>query len=164
MDRFAELWAETMPADAEPIYAELGLTADEVAQLPHEIGELRTVEEDGATAGDVWLELRGPALHVHALLLEPRFRGRGIGGRVLSELEDEFPGRIDQIELGVEPGNTGAAALRAGRLRARGRAARLPDHAEAPVEPASAAVIASASQTGTRVGRNVTASTQACSV
>jgi GNAT superfamily N-acetyltransferase len=81
MDRFAER-----------IYAELGLTADEVARLPHEIGELRTVEEDGATAGDVWLELRGPALHVHALLLEPRFRARGIGGRVLSELEDEFPG------------------------------------------------------------------------
>jgi ribosomal protein S18 acetylase RimI-like enzyme len=111
MDRFAELWAETMPADAERIYAELGLTADEVARLPHELGELRTVEEDGATAGYVWLELRGRTLHVHALLLEPELRGHGIGGRVLSELEDEFRGRIDELELGVEPGNAPALRL-----------------------------------------------------
>ncbi|MGZ4339130.1 MAG: GNAT family N-acetyltransferase [Gaiellaceae bacterium] len=111
MDRFAELWAETMPADAERIYAELGLTADEVARLPHEVGELREVEEDGATAGYVWLELRERTLHVHALLLEPQFRGRGIGGHILAGLEDEFRGRVDEIELGVEPGNAPALRL-----------------------------------------------------
>jgi ribosomal protein S18 acetylase RimI-like enzyme len=111
MGRFAELWAETMPVDAERLYAELGLTADEVARLPYEVGELREVEEDGATAGYVWLELRGRTLHVHALLLEPRFRGRGIGGRLFSELEEEFRGRIDQLELGVEPGNAPALRL-----------------------------------------------------
>jgi ribosomal protein S18 acetylase RimI-like enzyme len=111
MDRFAELWAETMPAGAERIYAELGLTADEVARLPHEIGELREIEDDGAVAGYAWIELRERTLHVHALLLEPQFRGHGIGGRVLSELEDEFRGRIDEIELGVEPGNAPALRL-----------------------------------------------------
>lgn len=111
MDRFAELWAETMPADAERIYAELGLNAEEVARLPHEIGELREVGEDGAVAGYAWIELRERTLHVHALLLEPECRGRGIGGRVLSELEDEFRGRADAIELGVEPGNEPARRL-----------------------------------------------------
>jgi ribosomal protein S18 acetylase RimI-like enzyme len=100
-----------MPADAERIYAELGLTADEVARLPHEVGELREVEEDGATAGYVWLELRERTLHMHALLLEPEFRGRGIGGRVLCELEEEFCDRADEIELGVEPGNVPAMRL-----------------------------------------------------
>jgi ribosomal protein S18 acetylase RimI-like enzyme len=120
MDRFAELWAETMPADAERIYAELGLTTDEVARLPHEVGELREVEENGTTAGYVWLELRKRTLHVHALLLEPEFRGRGIGGRILAGLEDEFRGRIDEVELGVEPGNAPALRLyeRAGFERA----------------------------------------------
>jgi ribosomal protein S18 acetylase RimI-like enzyme len=111
MHRFAELWAEAMPADAERLYTELGLTADEVARLPHEVGELREVDEDGAVAGYLWIELRGRTLHVHALLLEPEFRGRGIGGRVLSELQDEFRARIDEIELGVEPGNAPALRL-----------------------------------------------------
>lgn len=100
-----------MPAEAESVYAELGLTPERVAGLPHEVGELRTVEEDGVTAGYVWLELRERTLHVHALLLEPEFRGRGIGGRVLAGLEDEFRGRIDEVELGVEPGNTPALHL-----------------------------------------------------
>jgi ribosomal protein S18 acetylase RimI-like enzyme len=119
MDRFAELWAETMPADAGRIYTELELTADDVARLPHEVGELREVEEDGATAGYVWLELRERTLHVHALLLEPEFRGRGIGGRVLYELEEEFRDRADDVELGVEPGNAPALRLyeRAGFVR-----------------------------------------------
>jgi len=111
MERFAELFAETMPPDAERLYAELGLTAEEVARLPHEVGELRTVEDEGATAGYVWIELRERTLHVHALLLEPQFRGRGIGSRVLAGLEDEFRGRIDEIELGVEPGNVPAVRL-----------------------------------------------------
>jgi ribosomal protein S18 acetylase RimI-like enzyme len=110
MDRFAELFAEAMPPDAERVYAELGLTPERVAELPREVGEVRTVEEDGSKAGYVWLELRERTLHVHALLLEEQFRGRGIGSRILAGLEDEFRGRVDEIELGVEPGN--AAAMR----------------------------------------------------
>ena len=50
-------------------------------------------------------------MHVHALLLEPGFRGRGLGGEVLSGLEDELAGRIDDVELGVLPGNVRARAL-----------------------------------------------------
>ena len=50
MDRFAALFAETMPPDADAIDAELGLTRDDVERLPHEVGELREVDEDGAVA------------------------------------------------------------------------------------------------------------------
>ena len=111
MDRFAELFAEAMPPDAERLYAELGLTPEQAARLPREVGELREVEEDGAVAGYVWLELRGRTLHVHALLLEPEHRGHGLGGRVLAGLEEEFRGRADEVELGVEPGNEPALHL-----------------------------------------------------
>jgi ribosomal protein S18 acetylase RimI-like enzyme len=109
--RFSELFAEFMPPDADSVYAELGLTAEEAARLPHEVGELRQVELDGPVAGYVWIELRERTLHVHALLLEPEYRGVGLGARVLAELEDEFGERIDEVELGVLPGNARALAL-----------------------------------------------------
>ena len=111
IDRFAELFAETMPPDADAIYAELGLTAGQAARLPLEIGDLRQIVEAGEVAGYVWIELRDETLHVHALLLEPDFRGRGLGAQVLAELEDEFRDRIVAIELGVEPANERALAL-----------------------------------------------------
>lgn len=110
-DRFSELFAESMPANADEIYGELGLTREEAARLPREIGELRQVVDGGAVAGYLWLELRERTLHVHALLLEPEFRGRGIGARVLEELEDEFRARCDELELGVLPANERALHL-----------------------------------------------------
>jgi ribosomal protein S18 acetylase RimI-like enzyme len=109
--RFAELFAESMPPDAEAVYAELGLTPAEAARLPREVGELRQLGEGDEVAGYLWLELRDRRLHVHALLLEERFRGLGHGTRVLAGLEEEFRGRIDAVELGVLPGNAPALAL-----------------------------------------------------
>jgi len=111
IDRFAELFAETLPPNADELYAELGLSPEEAARLPLQIGELRQVVEDGEVAGYVWIELRNSTLHVHALLLEPQFRGRGLGARVLDDLEDEFADGIDEIELGVEPANERAVRL-----------------------------------------------------
>ena len=110
-ERFVELFAEFMPPDSEAVYRELGLSPEEAAALPRSVGELRQVEEDGAVAGYAWLELRDRTLHVHALLLEPEFRGRGLGGVVLAELEREFEDRVDEVELGVLPGNARALAL-----------------------------------------------------
>ena len=109
--RFAELFAAFMPPRADEVYAELGFTPEEAARLPHEVGELRQVDEDGRTAGFVWLEVRERTLHVHALLLEEEFRGHGLGGRVLAKLEDELRGRIDEVELGVLPDNERALSL-----------------------------------------------------
>ena len=102
--RFSELFAESMPPDAE-VYAELGLTAEQAARLPLQIGELRQVVDDGEVAGYAWIELRERTLHVHALLLEPEFRGLGLAGRVLDDLVDEFGDRADEVELGVVPEN-----------------------------------------------------------
>jgi ribosomal protein S18 acetylase RimI-like enzyme len=79
--------------------------------VPRTIGELRQVEVDGDVAGYLWLELRGRELHVHALLLEPAFRGRGVGGEALRAAIDEHRDRADAVELGVEPGNARARAL-----------------------------------------------------
>jgi ribosomal protein S18 acetylase RimI-like enzyme len=110
-DRFAELFTEFMPPNADAVYAELGLTRQEAAELPLQIGELRQVIEEGEVAGYVWIELRERTLHVHALLLEPEFRGQGLGARVLADLEDEFCDRIDEVELGVLPRNDRAIAL-----------------------------------------------------
>jgi ribosomal protein S18 acetylase RimI-like enzyme len=119
-DRFSELFAEFMPPDADAIYAELGFTPDEAARLPRDVGELRQIEDEGAVVGFLWLELRERTLHVHALLLEPEFRGRGLGGSVLDALEREFGGRADGVELGVLPDNGRAIHLyeRAGFERA----------------------------------------------
>ena len=111
IDRFAELFAETMPPNADEIYAELGLSPEEAARLPLQIGELRQVVEEGEVAGYAWIELRETTLHVQALLLEPEFRGRGLGPRVLDDLEDEFADRVAEIELGVEPANQRAVRL-----------------------------------------------------
>lgn len=110
-DRFAELFAAFMPPDADEVYAELGLTPEEAARLPHEVGELRQLEEDGSVAGYLWIEVRERTLHVHALLLEEEFRGRGLGARVLAALEEELGGRIEEVELGVLPDNDRALAL-----------------------------------------------------
>ena len=112
--RYARFWAlfeESMPADAEGVYESLGVTPSEAERLPRDIGELRQVETDGDVAGFVWTEVRERTLHVHALLLEPGFRGRGLGSKVLSGLEAELGDRIDEVELGVLPGNERARAL-----------------------------------------------------
>jgi ribosomal protein S18 acetylase RimI-like enzyme len=109
--RFSALFAEFMPPDADAIYGELGLTPEDAARLPREVGELRQVELEGPVAGYAWIELRERTLHVHALLLEPEYRGVGLGARVLAELEDEFGDGADDVELGVLPGNEEALAL-----------------------------------------------------
>jgi len=109
--RFAELFAAFMPPRANEVYAELELTLEEAARLPHEVGDLRQVSEGGSVAGYVWTELRERTLHVHALLLEDECRGHGLGGRVLAALKDELRGRIDEVELGVLPDNERALAL-----------------------------------------------------
>lgn len=109
--RFAELFEEFMPPDADDVYAELGLTPEDAVRLPREVGELRELDLDGRVAGYVWLEVRERTLHVHALLLEEEYRGLGLGARVLAELEDGLRGRVDEVELGVLPDNEPALAL-----------------------------------------------------
>lgn len=95
---------------SEEAMAFLGLTPDKFAQVYHSTGEVRVIIADGAKAGYVWIETRGRILHLHAIILHPTVRGKGIGTRVVHELAREFASRVDEIELGVQDSN--AAALR----------------------------------------------------
>ena len=95
----------------DPVLAGMGMTREELEQAMRATGEIRTVDVGGEDAGSVWLELRDRTLHLHALLLAPAFRGRGVGRRVLELVEDEYRGRADELELGVQRGNEAAEHL-----------------------------------------------------
>jgi ribosomal protein S18 acetylase RimI-like enzyme len=112
--RFEEFWSlfqDSLTASADDTAAMLGLSKEQYERLPHEVGELQQVEVGDAVAGFVWLEIRARELHLHALLLVPAFRGRGVGRRVLAALADRYDGEVDVFELGVEPGNLAARRL-----------------------------------------------------
>ncbi len=110
-ERFWSLFQESMSAGVDEFVAGLGISREEYERLPQEIGELRQIESDGETAGYLWLEVRGRELHVHALLLEPEHRGRGLGGRALESLVDTYTDEVDVVELGVEPDNAAARTV-----------------------------------------------------
>ena len=95
----------------EPVLAVIGMTRATLEEHMRSTGRVRTIEVDGEGAGSIWTELRGRTLHLHALLLEEAYRGRGIGARVLSLLEDEVAGEADDVELGVEDANVAARRL-----------------------------------------------------
>ncbi len=91
--------------------AAIGTTRDEIEEQMQSLGRIREVEVDGAAAGSVWTEMRDRTLHVHALLLDEEFRGRGVGGAVLRLLEEEVAGEADAVELGVQDANAAARRL-----------------------------------------------------
>jgi ribosomal protein S18 acetylase RimI-like enzyme len=93
------------------IMAVMGLTWTQFEGLYQSRGEVRTIRVADVVAGYYWIEQRCRELHLHAIIVLPEHRGRGIGGSALRGLEAEFAGRVDLIELGVEQGNTGARSL-----------------------------------------------------
>lgn len=105
--RFEQSFSGGMAA----VLAGMGMTRAELEEAMRATGEIRAVVVDGDDAGSIWLELRDRTLHLHALLLDPAFRGRGVGTRVLGMIEDEYRGRADELELGVERGNAVAERL-----------------------------------------------------
>jgi ribosomal protein S18 acetylase RimI-like enzyme len=95
----------------DPVLERMGLSRAELEQAAREEGEIRRVEVDGQAAGYLWLELRERTLHLHALLLDEGFRGRGVGAVVLGLLEEEYRGRADEFEVGVQDGNLASSRL-----------------------------------------------------
>lgn len=89
----------------------LGVPWGEFVRLFRSRGEVCCVESEGKDAGFFWVELRERTLHVHALILRPGFRGRGMAGRLLRHLEQEYRERADQVELGVHESNRRARLL-----------------------------------------------------
>jgi len=88
-----------------------GLTEGQFGRLFRTRGHVVRIECEGRDAGFYWTELRGRVLHVHALLLRPEFRGRGIARRLLERLEADHAGRADFLELGVHRSNVRARRL-----------------------------------------------------
>lgn len=110
-DRFLQRFEGSFIGGMESVLEAMGIDRAELEQTMRETGEIRTVLVDGEDVGSIWLELRGRTLHLHALVLEPAARGSGVGGRVLALLEQEFRGRADELELGVQRGNEPARRL-----------------------------------------------------
>jgi len=106
-----DLMQDELVGRRDRIMSLMGLTWSEFEQLYERRGHVCTVRCVGVVAGYYWIEQRRRELHLHAIFVLPEHRGRGIGGAVLEELEDEFRGKVDVIELGVEQDNVIAKSL-----------------------------------------------------
>jgi len=69
----------------------------------------------GTVDGDVvvllWLEVRQRVLHVHALTVEPAWRGLGMGPVALRAVARQKRSEVDVVELGVHDDNQAAWRL-----------------------------------------------------
>lgn len=108
---FLRMFHEQLRKDAGSALDYLGLSWDALANLFQSIGEVRSILENGSTAGFIWFEVRGKELHIHGIVLSPRFRGRRLGRRVFEGLMREYQGTIDFVELGVQVDNLRAIDL-----------------------------------------------------
>jgi RimJ/RimL family protein N-acetyltransferase len=95
----------------KPILDLTQLTSDQFGQLFRSTGIVFRILVDGNLAGLCWVEVRGALLQLHSLILRESFRGRGIGTRTFTWLENTFRGDIEQIELKVHCSNPRAKAL-----------------------------------------------------
>ena len=105
------LMRDELAGRLDRIMSLMGLTWGEFEQLYERRGHVRTVRCDGVVAGYYWIEQRSRELHLHAIFVLPEHRGRGVGRAALEGLEDEFRGKVDVIELGVEQDNVIAKSL-----------------------------------------------------
>jgi ribosomal protein S18 acetylase RimI-like enzyme len=87
------------------------MTWEQYGQIFRTRGEVQAIYQETNLAGFYWIEQRGDILHLHGLILKPKFQGQGIGTTVLNMLSDRYKGTMDRIELGVYQENTGAIRL-----------------------------------------------------
>ncbi|MEE4194695.1 MAG: GNAT family N-acetyltransferase, partial [Anaerolineae bacterium] len=105
-------WMQTELADQfNRINQMMGISPEQFVQIYRTTGEVRVIRKDYETAGFAWIEKRGNALHIHALFILPAFRRQGIGTAFFQELDNEFSGKVEFLELGVEEINHNAIAL-----------------------------------------------------
>ncbi len=108
---FLALMREKTGGYLEPTLRMMGMSWEEFGQMFRTVGQVRVIEESGNAVGFVWTEQRDRVLHVHGLVLEPDYRGRGIGTKVFLDLERQARGNVDLVELGVHETNSRARAL-----------------------------------------------------
>lgn len=70
--------------------------ADGWSAAPHEI-----ILCDGAPCGYVRVEERGGDTHVHELVIDPEFQGRGVGSHILREVIEDARVRQVRVRLGT---------------------------------------------------------------
>lgn len=109
-DELLQMILDQLGGQSESALTFLGLTPAQFAQIYRTTGEVRVVRDAATDVGYVWIEERDRTLHVHAIILRPSARGRGIGTRVFQALVAEFSPRVDELELGVQDEN--AASVR----------------------------------------------------
>ena len=107
-ERFLGMILDQLGSDSQSAFEHMGITKEDFIRLYRSTGEVRSVNQDDQLAGFVWIEHRDRELHIHGIILLCEWRGRGIGTRVLDLLEEEFGGRADCIELGVQTSNESA--------------------------------------------------------
>ena len=87
------------------------MSGEEFLQLFRTVGQVYGIYCGDALAGFFWIEERTPIAHLHGLILDRAFQGRGIGTQVLTMLADRYTGNMDAIELGVHASNVEARRL-----------------------------------------------------
>jgi len=108
---FLQLLREEMKTYLERTIEIMQISWEEFEKLFFTRGKVLGIYEDGRLAGFYWIEERDNVLHIHALVLRDRFRGRGIGTEVLRMLEAQYGASVGAFELGVHESNLRARAL-----------------------------------------------------
>jgi ribosomal protein S18 acetylase RimI-like enzyme len=110
-DEFLQLMRESAADYLERTMELMQMSWDEFARLFRTVGQVYGVYDDERLAGFCWIEPRERILHLHGLILQTPFQGKGIGTRILEMLETEYAGQVDALELGVHASNARAKAL-----------------------------------------------------
>ena len=87
------------------------MTWEQYGQLFRTRGDVLAINQGADLVGFYRIEQRGDILHLHGLILKPKFQAQGIGTTVLTMLEKQYVGKVDKIELGVYQENVGAKRL-----------------------------------------------------
>jgi len=89
----------------------LGVTIEEFRELFKKRGKVYAVYLYEQVAGFFWTEKRDEVLHIHALTIEDEFQGKGLGKRILQEIESQYNEGAKVLEIGVHLSNVRAMKL-----------------------------------------------------
>lgn len=108
---FLLMMRDEMSAYVDRTMEMMHMSWEEFAALFQSQGQVMCICEDEKPAGFYWIEVRERTLHLHALILLPGYRNRGIGSWVLKDLENQYRAQVEEIELGVHESNSRATSL-----------------------------------------------------
>lgn len=108
---FLQMMRVEMSAYVDRTMEMMHMSWEEFAALFQSQGKVMCICEDEKPAGFYWIEVRDRTLHLHALILLPEYRSRGIGSWVMKDLETQHREQVDEIELGVHDSNLRAKSL-----------------------------------------------------